>query len=92
MTLKEEAAQCLRSQPGRAISLIELARMIVAAAPEKYSSKLERSTRLQTYEQLHDQVAREISAERAKLLTAYPDIKTEKRGGARVFEWRKDQR
>lgn len=87
MTLKDEAAQCLRSE-ARPVPALELAKLVVASAPTKYRDKLERSNCLHTYAELYEQVRREIAADHARLLARYPEITSEKKGRTRLYEWR----
>lgn len=88
MRLRDEAAACLRVIPGQAVTATELVKRIIAANPDKYRGKLQRSRRMKTDDELLHQVRRELSSDHAKLLADNPHVSsTSLDGHGRIYQW-----
>jgi hypothetical protein len=80
MMMRQSLADCtinfLKQKEGEKFTACEIAEALIRLFPEMFQKKKDKSSRLQTDEDLLKQIAAEISAQRPRLQKKYPWIKT----------------
>ena len=86
LILRKAAERCLRRNAGQRFSFAQLARQIVESRPQFARQKMKRSLRIRSESQLVAQVASELVAAKATILSKHPHIRIEQ-DGKRLVLW-----